>query len=526
MGPITAAIILYLLPFNKAAKYITAITQGASLALAFYIFAVCRENALAENPGGFASGLGIKLEADNLSSIFLMLSAVIFLVASLYNWNDKPRRLFWFLMLLWQGTLNGVFLTTDLFNLFVLVEVATVIVSMLIMFHRRSRSVRDGMLYLMVNTVAIQFYLLGIGYIYKLTGTLDMRAATAFMVRFVDRSDLLLPYALIMTFVCLKCALVPLFSWLPKAHGTPGAPSSVSAILSGLHIKCGIYMFIRFKDFFPMIDLSAFFIVAGIVTGIAGFILALSQTDIKLILAYSTVSQIGMIMIGLNLDDVYAYSGGVYHIVNHAFFKAALFMCAGIISQAYGTRNIRRIKGLMKRMPVVGATMLMAIAGITGAPFFSGSVSKYFILSGVDTFMNTVIIFMNLGTLCIFIKYSTMLFGGKTELPETTQRISPPMKNQSAAVLLLGVLCFAGGIFGERLIQYMLNADLTVTAAGYLQKTAIYFVSLGAAVLIYRLYVRRSAFLGYVRTLEIGFRGICILIGVTFALILITAAIL
>jgi multicomponent Na+:H+ antiporter subunit D len=122
---------------------------------------------------------------------------------------------------------------------------------------------------------------------------------------------LYLPYALILTAVCLKAALMPLFSWLPKAHGTPSAPSVVSAVLSGLYVKNGIYLFIRCQSAFQPIDVSTFFLVAGAVTAIAGAVFAIAQSDIKLILSYHTVSQIGLIMVALNMGSETAAVGAV-----------------------------------------------------------------------------------------------------------------------------------------------------------------------------------------------------------------------
>src|SRR5699024_12776643 len=114
----------------------------------------------------------------------------------------------------------------------------------------------------------------------------------------------IIPFAMMMVTVSLKTAVIPLFSWLPKAHGTPSAPPVVSALLSGLYIKTGVYLFIRFVNMYsPVIDMKEFFFVIGLLTSIVGFVMSLGQHDIKLILAYRTVSQIGLIMIGLHMVE-------------------------------------------------------------------------------------------------------------------------------------------------------------------------------------------------------------------------------
>ena len=379
--PIVIGILLFVIPIRKPARVVAAAAQAALFGFAFYVFLMCKSGDITTRVGNYEGLMGIALRVDTLASVFLMLTSFIFLVATVYCFNEKFSRLFWFFLFVWQGLLNSVFMSNDIFNIFVLVEVATVVVAVLIMFTRDNRSMYDGMVYLMINIIAMQFYLFGTGYIYKLTGTLDM-AAAAEAIALLDKASLVLPVALVMTGVSLKCALMPLFSWLPKAHGTPGAPSAVSAILSGLHIKSGVFLFIRYQAIFAQVDMSGFFLAAGIITGLAGALFALSQTDVKLMLAYSTISQVGLIMIGLNVPEVHAYTGSVYHIFNHALFKSALFLCAGALTHAYGTRDVGQIRGVLKRYPLVGVASIMAILGIIGTPFFNGSISKYFITSG------------------------------------------------------------------------------------------------------------------------------------------------
>ena len=358
--PILIAVSLYLFPSSKVVRFIVILTQASLVLYAVFLFSATRETDIITGIGNFNSVLGILLKVDSLSSVFIVLTTFVFFIATIYSFNENNDKLFWFLLFIWEGLLLGVFLTCDLFNIFVLIEVATVCVSILIMFHRGNRSMYDGMIYLMINVVVIQFFLFGIGYVYKLTGTLDMNRAAAALEN-INRSSQILPYALIMTAVSLKCAFIPLSSWLPKAHGTPGAPSSVSAILSGLHIKSGVYLFIRVQDIFSSVAMPEFFLAIGIITGIIGFLNALAQTDIKLILAYHTISQIGLIVIGLNISDTYTFTGGLYHIINHTFFKSALFLSAGMIAHIYGTRDINKIRGVFRRSPLIGAVTVMAV---------------------------------------------------------------------------------------------------------------------------------------------------------------------
>ena len=530
--PILTAVFLYLFCTAKAARVIAILIQGIFSGFAVHLFFLSKEGDIVTRVGNFTSVMGITLKVDMLAGVFVMLTAFIFLIAAIYSFNEDNNRLYWFFMFIWQALLLGVFMTRDFFNLFIMFEVMTVIVAVLIMFKRDKRSMYDGILYLLVNGLATQFYLLGLGYIYKLAGSLDMDAIAPFLLD-LDRKSLILPYALIISAVSVKCALVPVFSWLPKAHGAPGAPPAVSAILSGLHIKCAVFIFIRVQEVFKPIALTELFLVIGIVTSIVGFMMALSQLDIKLILAYHTISQIGLIMIGLSIGNTYTFTGGVYHIINHAFFKAALFMCAGIIYETYGTKNIYKIHGVLKRLPLVGITLIMASLGITGAPFFNGSISKYFIMYDTNEVMTVVFFIINLGTIISFVKYSTMLYehhkddAHKDEVEEKSvsdhhTEVKPDMFKQVAA-FILGLLCLVGGIFGEGFIWFLFDKKLSVDPAGYIQKSITFLVTVAAGHLIYKYYVKKSKLFVYLRGIELNFRQVCICIGGFIALVMITA---
>ncbi len=391
--------------------------QSALLAIAIYLLVQVRlYGPISSALGDYDRWLSINLVGgDEISLLFVVLTCFLFLAMLVFNYHKHYMNpLFLFLFLVLEGLINAIFLSYDLFDLYALVEVSTITVSILIMFKRDSQSIYDGMVYLLTNLVSMTFFVLGIGYVYKLFGSLDLLVIKDSMDSVVDTRQLILPYSLLITAIGLKSAVMPLFSWLPRAHGTPAAPSIVSAILSGLYVKGGVYLFIRFQDTFSsQLDTSNIFLILGFLTAVIGFIFALSQTDIKLILAYHTVSQIGLIIFGLSLNSDYSYYGSIYHILNHAVFKSTLFLTAGMIIEEYDTRDIREIHGVFKRMPYVALVMVVAILGITGAPFFNGSISKYLIQKGTNyyDYLEYGLVIINLGTIISFIKYSQMLFG-------------------------------------------------------------------------------------------------------------------
>jgi multicomponent Na+:H+ antiporter subunit D len=509
--PILIAVFLYLFPFKKVGRIISILTQVGLTCATFILFLNSRSGEVTTAIGDYGF-LGITLRADSLSAMFILLTTFIFLMAAIYNYSSNHSSLFWFLLFIWEASIIGIFLSGDLFNIFVLTEVGTVVVSVLILYRRKKRSMYDGMIYLMINVFVVQFYLLGLGYIYNLAGTLDMVQVTqAFGM--LDAQLQVLPYALVMTFVGLKCALLPLFSWLPKAHGTPGASAAVSAVLSGLHIKSGIYMFLRFQDIFAPVAVTNFFLFVGIATALVGVVMSLAQTDIKLVLAYSTIAQVGLIIAGFSIGDAYSYIGSLYHVVTHAVFKSALFLGSGIIIKEYGTRDMTQIRGAWRRIPITSIASGFAILGIIGMPFLGGSVSKYFMMRGAGGIVTALMVLISLGTITIFVKYAMMFFGKPTE----TAKLQYNDWWQLAPLIVLGILSLMLGLLGEQAILFLFNADKTIVMGSYLEKAAIFVASVVAGCFIFGYYVKDSVLLRRIGKFELGFRGMCAAIGVFFA---------
>ena len=413
--PIFVGILVYFTP-KKIGVTLCIIVQIVHAAYAVLTFLASKKSPLLLALGGWRAPIGIELFADNLSAVMVLLVSFLFLTLLLFNiQRHYVNNLFLMLFIIFEGLMCAIFLCDDLFTIFVMVEVSTIVVSLLIMSKRDSRSMYDGMIYLLVNIFAMTFYLLGIALLYKQTGTFSLRLLKEMMSDVTNAKALSLPYAFMLSAVCLKAALMPLFSWLPKAHGTPGAPSVVSAALSGLYVKGGIYLYLRITNAFYIIDTHDFFLAAGIVTAFIGFVLAIAQSDIKLILAYHTVSQLGLIMMAINMGNETAYWGGVYHILSHAIFKTVLFLAAGMMIEEYKTRNIYEMHGVFRRMPWVSAAAICAILGITGAPFFNGSISKYLISHGShNLLLDITMIVITLGTLTSFIKFID-IFKGKSK---------------------------------------------------------------------------------------------------------------
>jgi multicomponent Na+:H+ antiporter subunit D len=509
--PVFAGTVLLLL-HRKALRISVLFVQAAMLIGAAYLFfSVKQDGAVTYAIGGWPAGMGIALYADLFVAVFALMICVLFFCCIVYQLSERrgESRLF-FLITVLEGLTLGIFLSRDLFNIFVLIEVATVVISLLIMYQKDRIAIYDGIMYLLVNAVAMSFFLLGIGMIYTTFGTLDLVLLRQALAALPNGGPVVLAYSFMITAVCLKSALMPLFSWLPRAHATPSAPVPVSAILSGIYVKSGIFLFMRLQDAFaPVFDLSDVFLVLGFLTAVIGFLLAIAQKDIKLILAYHTISQIGMIMMGLCMKSTVAEIGAVYHIINHALFKSALFLTAGIIAKAYGTRNVYEIRGVFRNMPLIGTAMIIAVLGITGAPHFNGSISKYWIAySAKDSWAQYGLMLVNLGTMISFVKYAQMLFQ-RQDIPQNTITLQ-----KKAVTFFISLLCLLGGLFGKQVIEFMFEIEMPMDFNDYMQKAVHYVISLIAGVGLYRLVIKRIDLSALAKRAEIGFQGACVAIGV------------
>lgn len=532
LAPILVACLGYFLPRGMF-RFILIAFQFLQVAMVTVIFlAARRAGSLYEYLVDWPMGIGIVLRVDMLSGMMILLTAWMFLFLLLFNVRKLYMdNLFQFLFVSLQGMLIALFLSGDLFNVYVLMELNTLVIVVLIMYKRDKQTIYDGMIFIMINLVSMAFFLLGVGFVYKRMGYLDFGLMAEIAAAAEDPRSLILPYALLMLPIGVKGAFFLLFAWLPRAHGAPSAPSIVSALLSGVQVKAGVYLFLRMQEIFGAIfPTEPFFLVVGFLTAITGFSLAIAQKDIKLILAYHTVSQVGLIMVGLNAGTEAAYWGGVYHIVNHAFFKALLFLTAGLIIKVYHTRTITEVRGVFRRMPLVAIAGMAGVFGITGAPLFNGSVSKYLIQTAYVGRLSEIGIYLiNLGTAVSFVKFSTMFFGRfrvehptPDHVPEADPAHKPsrvgrqPDPFTSTVALVMGLACLTGGIAAKPIITFLFGIDLSVAGAFYLQKTLIFLATVVVAVLIYWFAIRSTHFLDRIKNFHFNFNDIAVAMLVFF----------
>ena len=400
--------------------------------------------------GGWPTPIGIDLRVDDLATLMLLAVNVVGLAVSIYA-IDYMRRYtasshFHGLFLLMVTGMNGVILAGDLFNLYVFLEVAAVASYSLVAFGCRHEELEASFKYIVLGSLSSALILIGVALVYGITGTLNLAHMSARIAEMGMAPPLLLAFGLFICGFSFKAALVPFHAWLPDAH--PSAPAPVSAMLSGVLIKAiGIYVLARlaFNVFGAGDSELSLLRWLGAVSMVAGALLAAGQGDIKRLFAYSSISQVGFIVLGLGLGTPLGLVGALYHLVNHAMFKSLLFLNAGAVEYATGTRKLKRLGGLNRALPVTGATSLVGSMSIAGIPPFNGFWSKLIIVlacieSGYYGFAVAAVA-VSIITLAYQLKVQRMAFFAS--LPESFRSLGREPRMMSLAMILLAIGCLA-----------------------------------------------------------------------------------
>lgn len=337
------------------------------------------------NLGTWAPPAGIALVIDRLSAFMLLVVSLVAFFVLLYSTGYMKeftaKWKFYSLFFLMLTGINGVLLASDIFNLYVFMEIAALAAYFLVAFGTGAEELEASFKYAIMGTVASCFVLLGIALLYGYTGTLNMVGMAGVLAAKGPSGVLLFVAVLFMMGFGLKAALVPFHSWLAYAHSS--APAPISAMLSGVFIKVlGIYALSRiFFNVFGMIPAIAhIFIGLGVLSMIVGAILAFGQSNIKRLFAYSTVSQIGYIAVGLGLATPLSVFGALFYLLNHSLFKSLLFLNSGAIEHLRGTRDLGRMSGVIADEPITGYTNLIGALSICGIPPLGGFWSKAIII--------------------------------------------------------------------------------------------------------------------------------------------------
>ncbi len=366
---------------RRAASFVPAIAALFNVVVAIRLLPEAIEEPIVVCLGGFSAPFSIVLFAGPLGLLLAALVALAGFVIAIYavRYIDtgaitKYHTLY---VLLLVGA-TGVVLTGDIFNLFVFFEILCISSYALVAYLGDRGGLEASAKYLIQGAVGSGLLLLGIGMVYGLTGTLNM-AGIAERIGAVPSVPALVSLALIVVGLGVEAAIFPLNAWLPDAHSS--APSTISAILSGIAIEVGLYAVARMVfTVFGATDMLFFLVFLGVLTVLVGELCALAQSNIKRMLAYSSIGQIGLILFAVSLASSEAVAGGLFQLISHTLSKVVLFLAVGYMILRSGSKEISSLEGMGQQMPLTSLAFAVAAFSLVGLPPFAGFPSKFMIV--------------------------------------------------------------------------------------------------------------------------------------------------
>ncbi|NQV60519.1 MAG: monovalent cation/H+ antiporter subunit D family protein, partial [Alphaproteobacteria bacterium] len=342
--------------------------------------------------GGWAPPWGIEYVVDTANAFILLLVSAIATVVLAFSpasvakeIRPGSQHLFYCMFILCLTGLLGIAVTGDAFNVFVFLEISSLSSYALIALGGQRKALTAAFQYLVMGTIGATFFLIGVGLLYMMTGTLNMADMQARIPALQDSRPVLTAFAFITVGLALKAALFPLHLWLPNAYAY--APSAVSAFIASTATKVSLYVLLRFtftifgaKFAFLGLPLHWVLLVPAVIAMFAGSFTAIFQRDIKRMLAYSSIAQIGYITLAISLASSAGIAAALIHIFNHGLMKAALFCAMGCIFYRIGSTRIENMAGLGQQMPWTMTAIIVAGLSLLGVPLTAGFISKWYLV--------------------------------------------------------------------------------------------------------------------------------------------------
>jgi len=404
--------------------------------------------------GGWAAPAGITLVADRFAAMILTVAAAMLFVVLFYAMAQLGRdALDWWFHAKYLVLMAGVALslvTGDLFNLFVGFEIMLIASYVLLTVRTGPGEVRATISYVIINLVASALFLMVIAYDYTTTGTLNL-ADLATKMADVDPAVKSGLSMLTLVVFGIKAALFPLFMWLPDSY--PTAPTPVTAIFAGLLTKVGVFVIIRTQTLlFSQDEPSTLLLFVAGATMTAGILGAIAQNDVKRILSFHIVSQIGYMMMGLGFLSVAGLAAAILFVSNQIIVKTGLFLVGGLVEAEHGTGALDRIGGLLHRRPLLAALFLPLALSLAGLPPFSGFIPKLALVQEGLALDRGLIVGISLAVSLLTLFSMTKIWGGVFwgEQTDAEKKAPPGMVGATALVvaLSLAAVVFAGPIVG------------------------------------------------------------------------------
>ena len=406
--PLIAAPLCVLLPRADHAWALATAVSWASFAVAVsLLIQVLDQGAISYQLGGWAPPWGIEYRVDLANAFVLLIVAAVGAIVLPFarrsvaaEIQEEKAHLFYCMYLLCLTGLLGIAVTGDAFNVFVFLEISSLSSYVLISLGKDRRALTAAFQYLIMGTIGATFYLIGIGLLYAMTGTLNMADLAERVPGVSDTATVHAAFAFLLIGIGVKASAFPLHFWLPNAYCY--APSVVSAFLAATATKVSIYVGLRilFTVFGPVfsfetLQIDIVTVPFALLAMLLASIVAIFQTNVKRLLAYSSVAQIGYMVLGISLGTVTGVTAGIVHLFNHAMIKGGLFLVLGCIFLTLGSVQLRDMAGLGRRMPWTMAAFVIGGLSLIGVPLTTGFISKWVLIEAAleqDLWLFAVII--------------------------------------------------------------------------------------------------------------------------------------
>ncbi len=460
LPPLIGALLIAMTALDapRRAQIVALVATLVSWLAGLAALAVCRGGRVIDYAyGGWPAPFGIAARIDGIGALMAVLIASLAAAVLLYAGKSLRAELpgseggFFATALLLVAALQGMTSTADLFNLYVFLEISSLSAYALIAIGGGSASLASFR-YLLIGTVGASFYLLGVAYLFALSGSLNLADVAAALASGGTSPALVAGFAMLVVGLGLKMAIFPMHGWLPDAYTY--APSAASALIGGLMTKISALALIRvlYSLLAPLQTdlLAAMTGVIGLLgcTGVVvGSVMALAQRDLKRLLAYSSIAHLGLIAIGIATGNRTGLNGAVFHMVAHGVAKATLFLIAGGILFRLGRRNLDALAGLHRRMPVSTVALVIAAASMIGIPPTAGFYSKWYLLIGsleagrIDYF--AVVLISTLLSIWYFLRMFENIFFAAADAESPREELPGsmllPIGAAALAILVIGL---------------------------------------------------------------------------------------
>jgi len=472
--PLMAAPICLVLKRTQLVWVFSLFVSGiAFLISALLLQQVMTSGTISYELGGWQPPWGIEYRIDKLNALLLLIitsiSTLVLVAAQTSISHEIPadkQNYFYILYLLSLTGMLGIVATADVFNVFVFLEISSLSAYALIAMGKNKRALWAAFQYLIMGTIGATFILIGIGMVYQMTGTLNMYDLSQRIPEVAQTRTVLTAFVFIIVGLCLKLALFPLHLWLPNAYTY--APSIVTAFFAATATKVAIYLLIRFvfsvfgfSFSFSAIPLQPLLMALGISGIFIASTMAIYQTNIKRLFAYSSIAQIGYMMVGFSIGSVAGLTASLLHLFNHELMKGAIFLALAAVVYRLGHVRVSDFQGLGRQMPITMAALVIGSLSLIGIPLTVGFISKWYLLSALlEKGWWMIAVLVLLGSLLAVVYAWRVVEAAYFKKPKPNKRVvtEAPLSIQAP----LWILIFANIYFG---IDARLSVQLAQSAA-------------------------------------------------------------